>query len=509
MLVENVKTPVHTAIRWFRKKMELEGIYGQDDNAMMLLCGAIDGLHHRQSGYQYPDGQIHFSDLYLKKMAPVEQALKPYLDLVQTNDSSLPKVRAERNNAQGIKPNMGEGIDIYSLYPRTSMIDANPLATKAVAHHALPLLARAYQGFWKRPICEQVIRILEGDTEKIEYMYLVTRGMGEFMTQLSQKQLAKTNNVLSSHRVSRYFVGCSLERTHQMAQMLTELAKEHGQLAYGVLENHWDFKAEEGATRPLHEVKEELSDIITDTVHKWSQMPAPSKCLPPMSLSTGYSVHELTGMAELMTEGARMHHCVGGYYSAVVAGSSRILSLRLPEAKSSITVELNRSRWGWRAVQQRGAYNGGITVEQEQSVKNAVVAFNVAHKLAWTPSHVRKHVIGKVLSTPKVMSAIEVLMAIPKLRGFGNHFTLKSRAILLIDRLIVGRTAYQRVSTVNNKRLIYVPNATYAEMFQEWGASLRQKFGVFKVALLLGTPVQAVAAGVNDEFDDLDDDIPF
>jgi len=62
-----------------------------------------------------------------------------------------------------------------------------------------------------------------------------------------------------------------------------------------------------------------------------------------MTLSNGISVQCLTTAAELVDEGNRLHHCVGGYASACQRGHSHILSFRKGDI-SIATLELSEGR---------------------------------------------------------------------------------------------------------------------------------------------------------------------
>jgi hypothetical protein len=56
----------------------------------------------------------------------------------------------------------------------------------------------------------------------------------------------------------------------------------------------------------------------------------------------GSFVAELTTAQALKTEGAEMGHCVGGYWSRVESGDTRIVSLRDPDGHPHVTIELTR-----------------------------------------------------------------------------------------------------------------------------------------------------------------------
>lgn len=72
--------------------------------------------------------------------------------------------------------------------------------------------------------------------------------------------------------------------------------------------------------------------------------------LPLPEAVNGVTVKELVSGLELLEEGSRMSHCVGGYSSALRSGSSRIISLSAgPKATDCATVE-------WRFSTDRAIY---------------------------------------------------------------------------------------------------------------------------------------------------------
>lgn len=83
----------------------------------------------------------------------------------------------------------------------------------------------------------------------------------------------------------------------------------------------------------------------------------------------GSFVAELTTAQSLKTEGAEMGHCVGGYWSRVQSGDTKIVSLRDPDGRPHVTIELSRP--SEYHIEGRGTLR---LMTKIQAGKNTVVA---------------------------------------------------------------------------------------------------------------------------------------
>lgn len=100
LLVMNVKTPVHTAVRWFKKKAELEGVFGHDDKTMALLATSLARVRQRLSECESTEGagimwqrmlraQTSFGKVYAEKAADVAGDLGRYFEVVNVTDRQI------------------------------------------------------------------------------------------------------------------------------------------------------------------------------------------------------------------------------------------------------------------------------------------------------------------------------------------------------------------------------------------------------------------------------------
>ena len=79
----------------------------------------------------------------------------------------------------------------------------------------------------------------------------------------------------------------------------------------------------------------------------------------------GWYIVELNNQNDLMVEGNKMNHCVGSYWSKVQRGYAKIFSLRDPNGKPYVTIELDKSN---NIVQARGNSNSVPSPELQQKV---------------------------------------------------------------------------------------------------------------------------------------------
>jgi hypothetical protein len=78
-----------------------------------------------------------------------------------------------------------------------------------------------------------------------------------------------------------------------------------------------------------------------------------------MSYPDGWNMVNVNSENDLDVEGAKMHHCVAGYWDNVRTGTSRIYSLRNPQNQPMVTIEVQ----GKKVIQIKGPSNAKVTDE--------------------------------------------------------------------------------------------------------------------------------------------------
>lgn len=374
MLVMNIKTPMHTAIRWFRKKQELEGVFGHDDRSMELLTTAI--LHNRREleeavtlSVAHPlQAQSLFGPGYAEKARAVRSTLARYFDLVCIDDSRyhMPLHRLEPQST-----------------PQRELLEAN------VPPMTLPLYARALQGHWKRHVCSSILEAFNAPEDDEVRMAVFVEGVDALHpTLLGHERNARLlRKSFHEHQHLRRYLPC-MDAAQQLAfvKALKELSHREGLWVYGIFETLENYRVAELGKVPAADmataVERRFREEVAENERLVAERPEPLKPLLDAMEMNGYRISELTTFRELADESTRMHHCVAGYFRSMVQGRRRIVRLHRERARDSLTMELVKDEAGvWRSVQLRGVCNR-IATPDERKVGEQYVALANVQELA-------------------------------------------------------------------------------------------------------------------------------
>lgn len=398
MLVMNVKTPVHTAIRWFKKKTELAGIYGHDEHAMELLVAMAQRVTARLGSTRYPhhtrmlQAQAQFGPQYAAKAEAVYSQLAPYFEL-----RTVPQTSS------------GRAISLYTLAPRADA-DARLLDDTLVEDPLLPLYARALQGHWRKPVCERVLGLIGRPHEHLGRLSLSVHGMDTLASTRSNAHLDQMDAVYRKHPGLGAVLGqLNPGQQHAFLTALVPLAREKGTWVYGIFE-----RLDSNERKALEEsTPETMSAAISNVFEiQCAEMERRAReganrtgelgQLAAVSHG-GFRFELLSTFQALAEEGERMHHCVAGYFNRVAEGGTRIVALRKHRVEDSLTMEVCRTNGRWRLHQLRGLLNRFATDEEKRIALEYVAAMNLQAKLG---------VFGRKLS------AVALLAAARRLTGF-------------------------------------------------------------------------------------------
>lgn len=98
----------------------------------------------------------------------------------------------------------------------------------------------------------------------------------------------------------------------------------------------------------------------------------------------GWNMVEVVSENDLDVEGAKMHHCVAGYWKSVRTGSTKIFSLRTPTNQPMATIEVQ----GEKVIQIKGHSNAKIT---DQDLVNKIKDFFDDREDIQKTSNMRNH----------------------------------------------------------------------------------------------------------------------
>jgi hypothetical protein len=185
--------------------------------------------------------------------------------------------------------------------------------------------------------------------------------------------------VLDTHQgLNSALMGLTLDEQYRCVLDLAKRAKSQaGQLVYGLAEtmatpvDMWNAHHREQFFRQMER-----------------ETPGPTACEPYFSTfeEDGWQIRELCSRSALRAEGTRMNHCVGGYYSQVKNGYSRILAIRnVHNGKFASTAELTGKfgTGGHVSIAQHRTYKNGAPAAESKDALSRFLAAQ-SEKLGFT-----------------------------------------------------------------------------------------------------------------------------
>lgn len=431
MLVENNKTPLHTAIRWFKKKAELDGVFGHDERAMQLLSASSEWIQMAHDGdvmdyfrlsredrrsRRYLGAlasKMAFGAGYLDKMAPVEKEVLAYFSLESCDF---------------------DGVRLFHMKPRASSgLDRDVM--KRLPLQMVTSYARAVQGFWRRHQSRHIRDVLESAQETNAQFYertVLTRHADMVSSPAAQKEAHKVSNIITDHRGMSHLASCGLD--YPVLRDLVAAIESHKQdeqsYIYGTLDHPEAAKQLLNAisqSEPGQSMGSILQAVMQDRKARIAVLTQQATYLigEPLGrlMIQGRPVHELRTDRALHIEGRRMHHCVAGYLERVLRGDCAIFSLGAHKPQDALTLEvvpLSRKRLGVTfldAYQLSGLCNRQATEQEQQSAQLLVDALNLSRV---TRGLVQPGLALSILSTHPLLPRL-VRSLTPRSYRYGNR----------------------------------------------------------------------------------------
>lgn len=465
--IVRLHTPFHSLIRYFRKKAQLAGVYGNDERMIELVACAYQIARRDHGGNdnelkEYDDVRWRFGEAYQTKLAEVSGLIEPHFEL---------------------RPEIINDYQVMHLSPRFEA--GADLTTGRVWSlvHQLPQLSKALREKHAR-----------GTQSRLDYLatrsnkYRVTAAMWSFYGDdfvkgnVTPTQMAQIDSVVAEHSIAWHLTAKTLGEQLAKFHLIRDEVARRGKWVYGALET----------TRPQEWSKESLGKYLDEReVYLTKELSKPVfEGLKVM----GYEVVELTSGMALIQEGEQLHHCVGGYAEAVDGGLSRIVSFRPKgsEAGRWFTVEYWNNGSAWRTLQVRGLQNRDTSEAEKLAADGYAACFNLAKVLGpWSTKLLYKASPDFVFKVGGGLGAIVT----PRLWATA----IKSKFKRLSNQLAL---KYNEGSA----RLSNEPQSLFAdrEIFKFWCTLISRR--ITAIGQQHELPVEF--AGVGAELDDLDD-IPF
>jgi hypothetical protein len=431
MLVMNPKTPLHTAVRYLRKRRELEGVFGDDDQTMELLAAAerriravvaqgdLTRAYRRET-----EAQLNMGRVYAGKAEALGNDLGKWFDLEETDAGP---------------------VQLFTLRSK-SQPDAR-LLNQSVDSLLLPTYARALRGHWKRHICTSILECIGHDATRFTNMAVKLRHEAAVLTPEAREDVRLADQMLRAHSRMAGWLRCVPDGTHgALARAASEAAKRHGLWAYGVFETQlpYDELYELMQAQPQR-VGELVGEWVDSTIERLRVEDADPKrshrSVVPAVDFCGFRVVELATFQELAEEGVRQCHCVAGYAGAVRSGGRHIISMRKHRSTDSLTLEL---RWDGRRLQMgqlSGLQNRSATAEEVAVAKRLVDGAIISKALASCGLRLSASRFSALLRSDRVLfKALDIIERFVVLKGLGTSYASWSQPFsfaLLAKRLLV------------------------------------------------------------------------
>ena len=395
--IVTMHTPLHSLIRYFRKRQELQGTYGNDERILEMVGAAYHlGLDEDGEFKPYSNVRWKFGEIYKSRFDSVASSISPHFELtaVPSNSSPVYLLTPRFDIPKDLKEGTSNIVFNLPLVSRALREKHRKGAQERLQYLTKPLPPRPEPTGRNRPLLDRFVRdswLAQGDA------YVTGNVTAAEMKQLDR--VVKNHPGLSAH-----IEGLSLKDQWERIKALKTAASQRGIWAYGVVESR-DRESVDWTPDGMQVMLDEAEVLLNETL----KVPT----LAEMTLQ-GYRIREMTTGMALAIEGAELHHCVAGYAYQVKAGNSRAMSFRLGEDVNNwLTLEVDRrGGGGWQVAQFRGLLNRDATDEENAIAQRYVAYFNIAdflgapaaHFLAKLPTPVQNRcftVLSKLQHSPK------------------------------------------------------------------------------------------------------------
>lgn len=342
-------TPNHTAIRFVKKLHELPNTFGDVPQAMALLAWAQGEGHAIEHDAKAPAGQRYVSNpssnlwarsdrsfFFADKMREAfhrhEHLLGQYFELVKHPEKPLHGLRPKGSLPRAF---LGELLRVRAFRDEAAKLAASLAFEKhrAALHTRVNQMLDAKSFVVSESIRHYGLAYVDGNIAESE-IRMVDRYLAE-------------HDRLPLHRFKTF------AETLTAVRMLRRLEKEVGRWVLGCIETgELDlFESHQQDARLLAEgdVRAKCETLLIEMTR---QLTAPR--LQP-GVMAGCQVRQLVTRAELVDEGSRMHHCVGGYGQTVEREVSLIFSIvGGPSPADCATLELRQRNIGGKLLVRKG-----------------------------------------------------------------------------------------------------------------------------------------------------------
>jgi len=321
--ISNLQTPNHTAMRWFKKREELPGVFGDDDFAMEMVS-AISSSRMQNSTRKF-DEKEHLRWRFGEKNSVLyhrfASKMQPYFDLVKESNE-IYFLECTQETEKSLVDMAKKYHSKYFAWAFNQSRRSRKTAKKKLFNHIIqPGMLGGGSGGIPLPLAS-----------------LIQQGDKYLAGNVSPVQVQRINTMAKGYR-SIFRLMFHLSVTEQLSEIENWLAleRQYGRWIFGFVDVHGFINSGmyyEAYAEYWVDKIEHYYAVVNNPFDKLVDHPRFEVELD------GYHCRELIVPRDLFDEGNELHHCVGGYANAVREGLSRIISVRHTDKKRWSTIEI-------------------------------------------------------------------------------------------------------------------------------------------------------------------------
>lgn len=323
--VVTLHTPFHSLIRYFKKKAELAGVFGNDKRIIELIAAAYYTEMTRfeedeeTNLREYSNLRWRFGQGYREKLAQVAGLIVPHFS---------------------IESEMVKDYEVTHLKPRFD-IDKDFCISEDMPNivHCLPKYSRALRDKHSKGSHRQLSYLTSNITEhSLVRDHWLVHGDAFLNDGVDRDKVAKMEKTVEKHNFARLVCAPTLDEMLAKFQSVQDAVSQRGRWVYQVL----------ARTRGL-ELRPEVLAAHLDELAILMRKPLTKPGLPKLALE-GYSARELVTPMELAVEMPRFGRLPEGLEGNIKHGTQRSIMLTLPKhPRMGYVVDLVRyhGQWDW------------------------------------------------------------------------------------------------------------------------------------------------------------------
>lgn len=400
--IVTLHTPFHSLIRYFKKKAELGGVFGNDKRIIELIAAAYytemlrfeDG--EEPALREYSNLRWRFGQGYREKLAPVAGLIVPHFSL----QSEIVK-----------------DYEVTHLKPRFD-IDKDFCISADMPNivHCLPKYSRALREKHSKGTHRQLSYLTSNITERtlVRDQWFV-HGDSFLNDGVDQDKVLKMERTVEKHSFARLLLAPTLDEMLAKFQVVQDAVQQRGRWVYQVV-----------ARRRSLELRPEVLSAYLDEQAIEMRNPLKKAALPLLKFG-GYTARELVTAMDLAVEMPRFGRYPVGLEVNIKHDTQRSIVLTLPKhPRLGHVFDLTRhyGRWDWTVFEPSAKGKHGRKCGQgELSVAQTYANYtNLAVVLGKYPTAALVWAAPKAASVLGNFIGTKVLAKVPRQTRFGFGF---------------------------------------------------------------------------------------